>query len=84
MTAQRASETTRHRNLRERGDRGQQQQQQQPKHFEGGVPTNSFQSRVGTYLDNLRGSVNYHNQAMDVLFSHLHIERPPTMPPHYP
>ena len=58
--------------------------QQPPQQFEDGVPTDLFQSRVGTYLDNLCGGINYHNQAIDVLFSHLKVERPPTMPPHYP
>lgn len=69
------------RNVRAHRESGQQQL---PEQFKGGVPTNPFQSRVGTYLDNLRGGVNYHNQAIDVLFTHLNMERPPTMPPHYP
>ena len=70
------------RNVTSHGDRGMPQQP--PPQFEGGVSIKSFQSWVGTYLANLHGGVNYHNQAIDILFSHLNVERPPTMPPHYP
>ena len=64
------------------GARGQQQEPPQP--FGGRVPTESFQSRVGTYLDILHGGVNYHNKTTDVLFSQFHIERLPLVSPHYP
>ena len=59
-------------NVRACRERGQPQQPPQP--FEEGMPTDPFQSRVDTYLDNLRERVNYHNQAIDVLFTHLNVE----------
>lgn len=50
----------------------------------GGVPTKSFQSQVGLYLDNIYGGVHYHNKALDVIYSHLHIENRPLMSPQAP
>ena len=49
-----------------------------------GVPTDSFQSWVGTYLDNLRGHGIYHTQFTEGIYSHLGVTRPPSMPPQYP
>lgn len=70
------------RNFRSCGERGQPQQT--PQQFEGRIPIDLLQSRVGTYFDNLCGGVNYHNQAIDVLFTQLNVGQPPTMTPHYP
>lgn len=53
-------------NVRAHGDRGMPKQP--PQQFEGAVPTDPFQSRDGTYFDNLCGGVNYHNQTIGVLF----------------
>ena len=49
-----------------------------------GVPTDPFQSRVGTYLDNLCGGVNYNTQILDTLYAHMNVVRPPTIPPQCP
>lgn len=46
-----------------------------------GVSKDLFQSRVGLSLGNLCGSMNYHCQSIDILFSHLHIDHPVHMPP---
>ena len=53
-----------------------------PQQYEGGVPTDPFQSWVGTYLDNLRGGVTYNTQLLEGLYSHMNVVRPPTVPPH--
>ena len=39
-----------------------------------GVSKDLFQSRVGLSLGNLCGSMNYHCQSIDILFSHLHVK----------
>ena len=69
----------RRRNVRARGERGKPPQQ-----FEGGIPTDPFQSRVGLYLDNLCVGVNYNTQVLDALYTHMNMERTPTTPPHCP
>lgn len=41
----------------------------------GEIPVEPFQSRVGMYVDNFCGVVNYIGSSMDLLFSHLKIKR---------
>ena len=56
--------------------------QSQP--YEGGIPIDPFQSRVGSYLDNLRGGMTYNTQMIEAMFSHMNVVRPPTMQPQCP
>lgn len=72
----------RKRNVRARGEMGRAKVP--PQHFEAGVPTDLFQSKVGTYLDNLRGEVTYNTQILEAMFSHMNVVRPPTVPPQCP
>ena len=71
----------RRRNVRARGEIARERATSQ--HVQG-VPTDPFQSRVGTYLDNLRGHAIYHTQLTEGIYSHLGVTRPPFMPPQYP
>ena len=48
-----------------------------PQHVQG-VPTDPFKSRVGTYLDNLRGNAIYHTQLTEGIYSHLGVTQPPS------
>lgn len=68
----------RRRNVRVRGEMGRAQ------HDEGGIPTDRFQSWVGTYLDNLCGGVTYNTQILKGIYSDMHVVRPPTVPPQFP
>ena len=71
----------RRRNVRARGEVERERAASQ---YVQGVPTDPFQSRVGTYLDNLRGHAIYHTQLTEGIYSHLGVTRPPSMPPQYP
>ena len=71
------------RSVRGRREQGQPQQQFQDVPI-GGVHTDPLQSRVGYYLDNIRGMIHYQNRAIDMIYTHFQIERKPDMPPHGP